>query len=92
MKAVFTFRNNVYFNRLLSIGGNLFYFDHTHHWPMGGELGLAYTRNPKVSLTRSGSAAPIIDAAVSRQQKKPQNYADQFRWMPVVKLMVTYSF
>ena len=79
-------------NPYLSIGGNFLYFDHAHHWALGGELGVAYTGDAKVGLTRSGPAAPLIDAAVSREQKKAQNYADQFRWLPVVKLMVTYSF
>jgi hypothetical protein len=79
-------------NPYLGIAGNFFYFDHAHHWAMGGELGVAYTGDPKVSLTRSGPPAPLIDAAVGREQKKAQNYADQFRWLPVVKLMVTYSF
>jgi hypothetical protein len=79
----------------LSIGGNFLYFDHAHHWALGGELGVAYTGDAKVSLTRSGPPGPLsgaIDAAVSREQQKAQNWADQFKWMPVVKLMVTYSF
>ena len=82
-------------NPYLSIGGNFLYFDHAHHWALGGELGVAYTGEPKVSLTRSGSSGPLgsaIDAAVRHEQQKAQNWADQFKWMPVVKLMVTYAF
>jgi hypothetical protein len=76
----------------LSIGGNFLYFDHAHHWALGGELGVAYTGGASVSLTRTGPAAPLIDAAVSREQQKAQDWANQFKWMPIVKLMVTYSF
>jgi hypothetical protein len=79
----------------LSIGGNLLYFDHAHHWALGGELGVAYTGDTSVSLTRSGPSGPLsgaIDAAVSREQQRAQDWANQFKWLPVVKLMVTYSF
>ena len=41
-------------NPYLSIGGNLFYFDHAHQWGLGGELGVAYTGDATVSLSRSG--------------------------------------
>jgi hypothetical protein len=80
----------------LSFGGNFLYFDHAHHWALGGVLGVAYTGDPQVSLTRSGGVSgplgSVIDAAVNREQKNVQNYADQFKWWPVAKLFVTFSF
>src|SRR6267378_964811 len=79
-------------NPYLSIGGNFFYFDRAHHWAMGGELGLAYTGEPKVNLTRNGVPSAILDAALRAEEAKIQDYADQFKWWPVAKLMVTYSF
>jgi hypothetical protein len=79
-------------NPYLSIGGNFFYFDHAHHWAMGGELGVAYTGDPRVSLTRSGPADPVIDAALTSAQNHLQRFADQYKWWPVVKLSVSYSF
>jgi hypothetical protein len=70
-----------------------FYFDHAHHWALAGELGVAYTGDSRVSLTRSGGInSAIIDAAMHYEQQKAQDWANQFRWLPVVKLMVTYSF
>lgn len=78
-------------NPYLSIGGNFFYFDRAHHWAMGGELGVAYTGEPKVSLTSSFSG-PVIDAGLRYEQNRIQDYANQFKWWPVVKLMVSYSF
>jgi len=79
-------------NPYLSIGGNFFCFDRAHHWAMGWELGVAYTGEPDVSLTRSGRPAPLLDAAVRREQSRVQDYADQFKWWPVLKLTVSYSF
>jgi hypothetical protein len=84
-------------NPYLSIGGNFLYFDHAHHWALGGELGVAFTGDTTVSLSRSGGFAngalnAAINAAVSREQQKAQDWASQLKWMPVVKLMVTYSF
>lgn len=79
-------------NPYLGIGGTLFHFDHAHRWALGGELGVAYTGDPKVSLTRSGTYNPAIDAAVRREQNKAQDYANQYKWYPVIKLNVSYSF
>jgi hypothetical protein len=82
-------------NPYLSIGGNFFYFDHAHHWALGGELGVAYTGDPKVSLTRSGPGgplSPLIDAALSVEQNRVQHYANQFTWWPVAKIFVSFSF
>jgi hypothetical protein len=83
-------------NPYLSIGGNFFYFDHAHHWALGGELGVAYTGDSNISLNSSGrfsgGSHDAIDAALGQEKQKAQDWADQFKWFPVVKLMVTYSF
>lgn len=79
-------------NPYLSIGGNFFYFDRAHHWALGGELGVTYTGDPEVSLTRSGPPSDILDAALRYEKGKVEDYAEKFRWWPVVKLTVSYSF
>jgi len=78
-------------NPYLSIGGNFFYFDRAHHCALAGELGVAYTGDPKVSLTSTRSG-PVIDAALRAEEKKIRDFAEKFMWWPVVKLMVNYSF
>ena len=79
-------------NPYLSIGGNFLYFDHKHHWALGGELGVLYTGDPTVNLSRSGPTAPLIDAAVASAQRKAQDYADQYKWLPIIKLNVSFAF
>ena len=79
-------------NPYLSIGGNFFYFDRAHHWAFGGELGVAYTGDPKVDLTRSGQPSPIIDQAVAVAAKRTGDWAKQYQWWPMAKLSVTFSF
>ena len=79
-------------NPSLSVGGNLFYFDRAHRWAMGGEIGMAYTGGADISLTRTGTANPAIDDAMGRAEKRAQRFADQFKFWPVAKLSVTYSF
>jgi len=81
----------------LTIGGNFLYFDHAHHWALGGELGVAYTGTPIMSLTSSGrfsggGGLGTIGAALGQEKQKAQDWANQFAWFPVIKLMVTYSF
>jgi hypothetical protein len=78
-------------NPYLSIGGNFLYFDKAHHWALGGELGVAYTGSATVSLT-GPNIGPLFAPVVNNEQDKIQHWADQLKWMPVIKLMVTYSF
>jgi hypothetical protein len=81
----------------LTIGGNFLYFDHAHHWALGGELGVAYTGTPIMSLTSSGrfsggGGPDSIGAALGQEKQKAQDWADKFTWLPINKLTVTYSF
>jgi hypothetical protein len=79
-------------NPYLSIGGNFFYFDHPHQWALGGELGVAYTGDATATLTRTGPPSAAVDTAVAAAQRGLQHYADQFKWWPVLKIFVSYSF
>jgi hypothetical protein len=79
-------------NPYMSIGGNFFYFDHAHHWAVGGELGVAYTGEAVVHLNRGGLSSPAIDAAMDAARYELQKYADQYQWWPVAKLNVSFSF
>jgi hypothetical protein len=75
-------------NPYLSIGGNFFYFDHAHHWALGGELGVAYTGRADVSL--NGSIGSRIE--FDNESHRLQRYADQLEFWPMAKLFVSYSF
>ena len=79
-------------NPYLSIGGNFFYFDHAHRWALGGELGVAYTGDPQVSLSRLGSLSVTIGRALASEQDKVHDWAKVFMWWPVAKIYVSYSF
>lgn len=79
-------------NPYLGIGGNLFYFDRAHRWALAGELGVAYTGDPRVSSSWSGYSGSLVERAVRNNQEALKDYANQFMFYPVAKLMVTYSF
>jgi hypothetical protein len=74
-------------NPYLTIGGNL-YFDHGHHVSLGGQLGVAYTGEPRVSLSAPG--APPED--VQGEQNKIESYAKKLQFWPIIKLSLNYSF
>ena len=76
-------------NAYLSIGGNLFYFDHAHHWAMFGELGVAYIGDAQVSLKASD---PTATFAVANEKNKIADSRKHFPFWPILKLGVTYSF
>jgi hypothetical protein len=79
-------------NPYLSLGGNLFYFDRAHRWALGGELGVVYTGDPRTSLTRSGPPSALADAALATAQQQLDQYAEKFKWWPIAKLQMTFSF
>jgi hypothetical protein len=72
-----------------SFAGNLFYLDHAHHVSVGGEVGVMYTGTPRVGLTSSNPAA-TGDVDTARQQVI--KYADYFKWVPILKVGLNYSF
>jgi hypothetical protein len=72
-----------------SFAGNLFYLDHAHHASVGAEVGCVFTGTPRVGLTSSNPAA-TADVDTARQQVI--KYANYFRWIPIIKVGVNYSF
>ena len=82
----------------LGVGGNLFYFDSTHHWALTGAVGVAYMGDGDVTLDRSGGVphdtalGRRIDRSLSNQQSNIKGYADDFAWWPIAKVGVGYSF
>jgi hypothetical protein len=74
----------------ITIGGNFFYFDSAHHWAMGGELGVFYLGNPKLSLNDTSGQIPQ-DQLTSYQNQAISDLKKIPVW-PVLKLQVTYSF
>jgi hypothetical protein len=76
----------------ISIGGNLFYFDHGHHLSMFGELGVAYTGKGRVSLTTGGAATDAPASVVAEQKKKIEDAIDNVPVWPILKLGITWSF
>ena len=52
---------------------------------------MAYTGVPNVSLSRANGSG-LSDDAVNNAKQKLQDYVNQYKWWPVVKLKVTYSF
>ena len=51
------------------------------YWAMGGELGVAYTGDPKATVSASRSG-PGIDAALGTVEKQLEDYANRCRWFP----------
>jgi hypothetical protein len=80
-------------NAYLSIGGNLFYFDKAHHWALAGELGVMFTGDAKVGLNRTGgTGAPGLDADIEKERQQIEDKLNDFKFWPVAKLSLNYSF
>jgi len=79
-------------NPYIGIGGNFLYFDRAHQWALGGELGIIYTGDVKISIDRSGPPNAVIDAAVKGAEGRLEKWAEQWQWLPLVTLKLSYSF
>jgi hypothetical protein len=78
----------------LAIGGN-FYLDKAKRWSLSGELGVAYTGSPDVTLStasgaESGNAALQHDLDVETEQL--EDGAEKFKFYPIIKVGLNFSF
>lgn len=68
--------------------GMSFYLDKHKHWSLGGELGVAYTGTPDVSMSTSTGLVPQADLDVESDQIED----GAWKFYPIVKVSVNYSF
>jgi len=74
----------------LSIGYS-YYFDKAKHWSLSGELGVAYTGNPDVTLTTSiPNSVPRQD--LNAEAKQIEDTFEKYKFYPILRLGVNYSF
>jgi hypothetical protein len=71
----------------ISIGMS-FYLDRHKHWSLGGEVGVAYTGDPDVTLSTSTGLVPQPNLDNEAQQIED----DAWKFYPIVKVSVNYSF
>ena len=74
----------------LSIGAS-YYFDKAKHWSLSGELGVAYTGNPEVTLT-TGVPNTVPQQDLNAEAKQIQDTASKYKFFPILRIGVNYSF
>lgn len=76
----------------LSIGMK-FHLDKQRHWSIGGELGVAYTGTPDVSLSTTTGAEATDSTLLGAMNAEAQQIEDTaWKVYPIVKVSVNYSF
>ncbi len=68
--------------------GMSFHLDKQKHWSLGGELGVAYTGSPDVTLSTSSGLVPQQDLNAEAQQIED----GAWKFYPIVKVSLNYSF
>jgi len=69
-------------------GGMRISLDKAKHWSLGGEVGVAYTGNPDVTLSTSSGLVPQQDLDAEAQQIEDAAW----KFYPIVKVSMNYSF
>ena len=72
----------------VSLGASYF-FDKAKHWSLGGEIGVAYTGNPEVTLS-TGTPNSVNPADLNAEAQKMQ--ANAWKFFPILRIGVNYSF
>ncbi len=76
----------------VSIGGSL-YLGKKHHWSLCGELGVAYTDSPEITLRRSGGIVSAeLDAALRAEQDDLEDDASGLVLWPIIQVGVRFEF
>lgn len=74
----------------LSIGYS-YYFDKAKHWSLSGELGVAYTGNPEVTLT-TGNPGAVPQQDLNAEASQIVDTAGKYKFFPILRLGVNFSF
>ncbi len=74
----------------LSIGYN-YYFDKAKHWSLSGELGVAYTGNPDVTLTTSVPGS-VAQQDLNAEAKQIEDTYAKYKFYPILRIGVNFSF
>lgn len=74
----------------LSIGYS-YYFDKAKHWSLSGELGVAYTGNPDVTLT-TGVPGSVPQPDLDSEASQIEDTASKYKFYPILRIGVNYSF
>jgi hypothetical protein len=74
----------------LSIGYG-YYFDKAKHWSLSGEIGVAYTGNPEVTLT-TGNPGSVPQQDLNAEAKQLEDTASKYKFFPILRIGVNYSF
>jgi hypothetical protein len=69
--------------------GASYFFDKAKHWSLAGEVGVAYTGNPDVTVT-TGTPNALAPADVDAITQEIEDGSWQF--YPIIKVSVNYSF
>lgn len=72
----------------ISVGGSI-YFDKAKHWSLSGEIGVAYTGNPDVTLN-TGTPNTVNPADLSAETQQIED--GMWKFYPILKVSVNYSF
>lgn len=77
---------------MVTIGGNVFYFDSAHHWAFSSEVGAYFAGKPDVQLSTTSSDPTVIQDVEAEKQKIKDDIGSKLNIIPLVKLGVNFSF
>ena len=77
---------------MVTLGGNLFYFDSAHQWAFSSELGAFFAGKPDVQLSTTSSDQAIIQNVEAEKQKIKNDIGSKLNIIPLLKFGVNFSF
>lgn len=77
---------------MVTVGGNLFYFDSAHQWAFSSEAGAFFAGKPDVQLSTTSTDPTIIQDVEAERQKIKDDIGSKLNIIPLVKFGVSFSF
>jgi hypothetical protein len=74
----------------LAVGAN-WYLDNAKHWSLAGEIGVAYTGSPDITLTTSNPGT-VNPTDLASETAELEDAAGSYKFYPILKVSVNYSF
>jgi len=77
---------------IVSMGGNLFYFDSAHQWGFSYDLGAYFAGKPDVQLSTTSTNPNVIKSAADERDSLRRGIGNKLNIIPVIQTGINFSF
>ncbi len=77
---------------IVTLGGNLFYFDSAHQWGVSTEIGAYFAGKPKIEYSTTSVVPSVIQSLADERDSLNRGIGNKLNIIPVIRTGITFSF